>query len=77
MKVFVTIIKEIEVDDRFKSLVDIDEPEPLNYHELHEEFCTLLQEKMELPLGSNATDTTTEWIEDAHTEDWLHCLFES
>lgn len=75
MKVFVTITKEIEVDDRFEGLVDIDEP--INYHELHKEFCNLLQERMGLPLGSNATDTTTEWIEDAYTEDWRCCLLES
>lgn len=75
MKIFVTIVKEIEVDDRFEGLVDIDEP--VNYHELHEEFCNLLQEKMGLPLGANATDTTTEWIEDAYTTDWRCCLLES
>jgi hypothetical protein len=75
MKVFVTIVKEIEVDDRFKGLVDIEEP--TNYYELHKEFCNLLQEKMELSLGANATDTTTEWIEDVCTEDWRPCLLES
>lgn len=75
MKVIVTIAKVIEVDDRFEGLVDIDEP--VNYHELHQEFCDLLQEKMKLPLGANATDTTTEWIEDAYDEDWRCCLFES
>jgi hypothetical protein len=75
MKIFVTIVKEIEVDDRFEGLADIDEP--INYHELHKEFCDFLQEKMKLPLGANATDTTTEWIEDAYTKDWRNCLFES
>lgn len=75
MKIYVTIVKEIEVDDCFEGLVDIEEP--INYHELHEEFCNLLQEKMELPLGASATETTTEWIEDAYTTDWFHCLLES
>jgi hypothetical protein len=75
MKILVTIVKEIEVDDCFEGLIDIEEP--INYDELHEEFCNFLQEKMELPLGANATDTTTEWIEDAHTTDWRCCLLES
>lgn len=75
MKILVTIVKEIEIDDRFESLVAIEEPD--NYHELHEEFCNLLQEQMEMPLGANATDTTAEWIEDAYTTDWRCCLLES
>lgn len=75
MKIFVTLVKEIEIDDHFSALVDIEEPD--NYHELHTEFCDFLQEKFELPLGANATDTTTEWIEDAHTTDWRCCLLES
>lgn len=75
MKVLVTVVKEIEVDDRFEGLIDIEEP--INYHELHEEFCNHLQKKMGLPLGSNATDTTSEWIEDAYTTDWRCRLFES
>lgn len=75
MKIIVTINKEIEIDDRFEALVAIEEPD--NYYELHEDFCNYLQEKLELPLGANATDTTSEWIEDAHTTDWRCCLFES
>lgn len=75
MKILVTVIKEIEIDDRFEALVGTEELD--NYYELHKDFCNLLQEKFNLPLGANATDTTTEWIEDAYTTDWLHCLLES
>lgn len=75
MKILVTVIKEIEIDDRFKELVGTEELD--NYYELHKDFCNLLQEKLNLPLGANATDTTTEWIEDAYTTDWLYCLLES
>lgn len=75
MKILVTVIKEIEIDDRFKELVGTEELD--NYYELHKDFCNLLQGKLNLPLGANATDTTTEWIEDAYTTDWLYCLLES
>lgn len=75
MKILVTVIKEIEIDNRFEGLVSIEEPD--NYEELHRDFCNFLQEKLNLPLGANVTDTTAEWIEEAYTTDWRCCLLES
>ena len=59
MRVIVVISREVEVPDKFLSLMN-DECE--NYFELHQEFCEYIPKVLDMPLS---TDITNGFIGDS------------
>lgn len=73
MKVYVNIMQEVEIDDRFAELLKEEcAKDWLKWHTLHKDLCDTIKEKMNMPFSTEemAKDVDKS-IEAVHTTDWI------
>jgi hypothetical protein len=77
MKVYVTIVQEVEIDDRFAELLEEECAEDwCKWHTLHKDLCDTIKEKMNMPFSTDEeAEGVDKSIEAVHTTDWI-CLIE-
>lgn len=72
MKVYVNILQEVEIDDRFAELLDEEcAKDWRKWHTLHNELCATMKEKMNMPFSADeAAKDVDKSIESVYTTDW-------
>lgn len=78
MKVYVNIMQEVEIDDRFAELLEEECAKDVRkWHTLHNSLCDTIKEKMNMPFSSEeiAKDVDKS-IESVYTTDWC-CLIDT
>ncbi len=77
MKVYVNVMQEIEVPDRFQSLADYEVWDEKTMRPLHNELCATVEDMLKMPLSSrDAAKDTDKSIDSVWTTDW-RCLIET
>lgn len=73
MKVYVNIMQEVEIDDRFEELLNRECAKDWHkWHTLHNNLCDTIKEKMGMPLSAEeAAKDTDRSIESVYTADWI------
>lgn len=73
MKVYVNIIQEVEIDDRFAQFLDEEcAKDWFKRHALHNDLCDTIKEKMNMPFSAEeAAKDTDKSIESVYTTDWI------
>lgn len=73
MKVYVNILQEVEIDDRFAELLDEEcAKDWCKWHTLHNELCATMEEKMNMPFSvEEAAKDVDKSIESVYTTDWI------
>lgn len=73
MKVYVTIIQEVEIDDRFAKLLEEEcVKDWFKWHTLHKDLCDTIKEKMNMPFSvEEVAKDMDKNIEAVYTTDWI------
>ena len=73
MKVYVTIMQEVEIDDRFAELLEEEcVKDWRKWHTLHSDLCNTIKEKMNMPFSVEETAKDVDKsIEAVYTTDWM------
>ena len=73
MKVYVDIVQEVEIDDRFAELLEEEcAKDGYKWHMLHSDLCDTIKEKMNMPFSvEEAAKDVDKSIEAVYTTDWI------
>lgn len=72
MKVYVSIMQEVEIDDRFAELLEKECIQDwCKWHTLHNNLCDTIKEQMNMPLSAEEeAKNVDKSIEAVYTTDW-------
>lgn len=73
MKVYINIVQEIEIDDRFTELLEEECAQDwFKWHTLHKDLCDSIKEKMDMPFSTEEiAKNVDKSIESVYTTDWI------